>query len=276
MNRQKMNQILVGIFVFSGFLIAAYLIFVMGSRSGFLRSNYTLYAKFKDVKGLHPGSEVSLSGLRVGVVKDISVATDDSKEMVATLQITSKAKSRLRADSQATLRTQGVLGDRYIELSIGSNSEKELGDGGTIKTSEDPDLFSKSGSVVEGLSRYLKEGGDVDSLVKNLARLSDNLVQLSVQVKKEKSILNELFYGSSGRNLNQALTHLDSILRKIDGGDGTLGSLINDPTVYEDVKSVMGGAKRSSVLKYFMRQFIDSSEKEKEESVKSGKTKPSN
>ena len=92
MNRQKMNQMLVGIFVLSGFLIAVYLIFVMGSRTGFLRSNFTLYARFKDVKGLHPGSEVSLSGLRVGVVKDISVATDETKEMVATLQVTSKAR----------------------------------------------------------------------------------------------------------------------------------------------------------------------------------------
>ena len=268
MNRQKMNQVLVGIFVLSGFLIAVYLIFAMGSRSGFLRSTFTLYARFKDVKGLHPGSEVSLSGLRVGVVKDISVATDESKDMVATLQVSTKARQRLRSDSRATLRTQGVLGDRYIELSIGSNSEKQLAHGDTISTNEDPDLFSKSGSVVEGLSRYLKEGGDIDSLVKNLARLSDNLVQLSVQVKKEKSILNELFYGSSGRNLSQALTHLDSILKKIDTGDGTLGSLINDPTVYEDVKSVMGGAKRSSVLKYFMRQFIETSEKEKEQSEK--------
>lgn len=275
MNRQKMNQILVGIFVLFGFLISVYLIFAMGSRTGFLRSTFTLYARFKDVKGLHPGSEVSLSGLRVGVIKDISVATDDTKDMVAILQVTTKAKPRLRADSRATLRTQGVLGDRYIELSIGSNSEKPLENEDTIQTNEDPDLFSKSGSVVEGLSRYLKEGGDIDSLVKNLARLSDNLLQLSSQVKKEKGILNELFYGTSGRNLNQALTHLDSILRKIDSGDGTLGSLVNDPTVYEDVKSVLGGAKRSSVLKYFMRQFIESSEKDKEESEKGIKIRKS-
>jgi hypothetical protein len=47
-----------------------------------------------------------------------------------------------------------------------------------------------------------------------------------------------------------------------------LGSFVNDPTVYEDVKSVLGGAKRSSILKYFMRQFIETSEKEKEDSEK--------
>lgn len=275
MERQKMNQLLVGFFVVVGLSIATYLIFVMGSRTGVFRSSFTLYARFNNVKGLHPGSEVSLSGLRIGVVKEILVSADDSKEMVATLQISSEAKDRIRADSFATLRTQGVLGDRYIELSIGSNSEKALKNGDTIRSQESTDIFSKSGNVMEGLSRYLREGGDVDSLIKNLARLSDNLVQLSVQVKKEKSILNELFYGSSGKNLNQALTHLDSILRKIDGGDGTLGSLVNDPTVYEDVKAVMGGAKRSSILKYFMKQFIEASEKEKE-SEKGGKGKAAN
>jgi phospholipid/cholesterol/gamma-HCH transport system substrate-binding protein len=248
MERQKMNQLLVGIFVVLGLSLGVYLIFLMGSKTGFFRSTYVLNAHFRDVKGLHPGSEVSLSGLRVGVVKEIKVAEDDSKQMIAVLQITSGAKDRIRADSTATLKTQGVLGDKYIELTIGSNSEPLLKSGDTLRSSEASDIFSKSGNLVEGLSRYLKEGGDVDSLVKNLARFSDNLVQLSQQVKKEKSILNELFYGTSGKSLN----------------DGTLGSFVNDPTVYEDVKSVLGGAKRSSILKYFMRQFIETSEKEKE------------
>lgn len=268
MERQKMNQLMVGIFVVLGLTLGIYLIFLMGSKTGFFRSTYILNARFKDVKGLHPGSEVSLSGLRIGVVKEIEVSKDDSKEMVAVLQISSGARERLRADSVATLKTQGVLGDKYIELTIGSNSQAILKSGETLKSAETSDIFSKSGNLVEGLSRYLKEGGDVDSLVKNLARFSDNLVQLSQQVKKEKSILNELFYGTSGKSLNEALGHLDSIMKKIDGGDGTLGSLVNDPTVYEDVKSVLGGAKRSSILKYFMRQFIETSDKEKEETVK--------
>ncbi|NBX92152.1 MAG: MCE family protein [Proteobacteria bacterium] len=265
MERRKINQVFVGTFVVLGLLIATYLIFVMGSGTGFLHSTFTLYARFKDVKGLHPGSEVSLSGLRVGIVKEISVSKDDSKDMIAELQISSVARGRLREDSTATLKTQGVLGDRYIELAIGTNGQAELKNGDTIRTQDTPDLFSKSGNLMEGIARYLREGGDVDSTIKNLARLSDNLVQLSGQIRKEKSLLNELFYGTSGQNLNKALSHLDSILSKIDSGDGTLGSIVNDPTVYEDVKSLLGGAKRSSILKYFMRQFIESSEKEKEE-----------
>lgn len=263
MERNRANQIIVGLFVAFGFLLSAYLVFLLGSKSGFLQSNVYLYARFKDVKGLHTGSEVSLSGLRIGVVERINVSEDDSKEMVAKLQINAKAMKKIRSDSRATLKTQGVLGDKYIELSIGSIESAGLKDGETIPTAETPDLFSKGGNLVDGLSKYLKEGGDVDSLLRNLARLSDNLVQLSNQVRKEKSILNELFYGTSGKNLNQAITHLDSILKKIDSGDGTLGSIINDPTVYEEVKAVLGGAKRSSVLKYFMRQFMEEGEKEK-------------
>lgn len=262
MERNRANQITVGIFVFLGFLVSTYLVFMLGSKSGFFQSNITIYARFKDVKGLHPGSEVSLSGLRVGVVQDIAVAEDDSKEMVAALQIMSKAQKKIRTDSKASLKTQGVLGDKYIEISIGSSGAATLKDQDTIQTQETLDLFSKGGSLVDGLSKYLKQGGDVDSLIRNLARFSDNLVQLSNQVKREKSILNELFYGTSGKNLNQAIAHLDSIMKKIDSGDGTLGSIINDPTVYEEVKAVLGGAKRSSVLKYFMRQFMESTDQE--------------
>ncbi|NBT59574.1 MCE family protein, partial [bacterium] len=169
MERQKMNQLLVGVFVILGVSIGVYLIFLMGSKSGFLRSTYQLNARFKDVKGLHPGSEVSLSGLRIGMVKSIHVAHDDSKEMVAVLRVSSEARDQIRADSLATLKTQGVLGDKYIELTIGSSAEPALDSGDTLRTSEPGDIFSKGGNLVEGLSRYLKEGGDLDSLVKNLA-----------------------------------------------------------------------------------------------------------
>ncbi len=60
------------------------------------------------------------------------------------------------------------------------------------------------------------------------------------------------------------MDHLEEITRKINSGQGTLGAIINDPTVFEDLKSMMGGAKRSSVLKYFMQKFIQSGSEEQE------------
>ncbi len=92
--------------------------------------------------------------------------------------------------------------------------------------------------------------------------LSTNLVELTSQAKNKNGLLHEVVHGNSGAHFNKSTASLSSILQKIDHGEGTLGALINDPTVYEDVKAMMGGAKRSTVLKYFMKQFIDSGDKE--------------
>ncbi len=61
-----------------------------------------------------------------------------------------------------------------------------------------------------------------------------------------------MIYGNSGIKLEKSLghldgslTHLEAVLKKVDKGEGTLGALINDPTLYEDMKLLLGGAKRS-------------------------------
>ena len=63
-------------------------------------------------------------------------------------------------------------------------------------------------------------------------------------------------------------------MSKIDKGKGSLGALINDPTLYEDIKYLMGGAKRSTILKYFMQQFIDEGKTSKPKRKAPPKKKP--
>lgn len=270
MDKKIANNMLVGIFVAVGFVVFIFLVFNMGGGGGIFASNYTLYAKFPEVKGLHPGSEISLSGLRIGVVKDITVSTDGTKQLITEFSISRKMKSQIRQDSNAMIRTQGMLGDKYIEISIGSASSPELESGAFIRSVEEQDFFSKGGNLVEGISKQFKDGGNVDVLLANLTRLSDNLATISTDIRKNRGVLNELIYGKSGESLNRSLNHLEGILKKIDSGDGTLGSLVNDPTIYEDLRAMMGGAKRSSILKYFMREFIE----EGSEAAKRGQASP--
>lgn len=265
MDRKAMNYSVVGAFVAAGFCAFVYIIFTMGGAGGLFRSNHILLGKFKHVKGLHPGSEVSLSGLRVGVIKNIRLANDGSKDLVTEMSISSKNMDKIRIDSIASIKTQGMLGDKYIEISIGSFDLPELKDGDFIASDEAPDILSKSGNLIEGISKRFEAGGDIESLLRNLNVLSNNLANMTSQSKREKNLMNELFYGQSGESLSKSLKHLESILKKIDTGDGTLASVVNDPTVYEDLKAVLGGAKRSSVLRYFMRQFKDTGEKAAEE-----------
>ncbi len=89
----------------------------------------------------------------------------------------------------------------------------------------------------------------------DVARILDNADMIVTEIKEGDGTLHSLVYGDTegGENTMESLDNsaerLDSILKKIDSGEGTLGALVNDPTLYEDLKTLMGGAKRSRVIK---------------------------
>jgi len=254
MDKKVANNVVVGIFVTAAFMIFVWIIFTMGGGTGFLSSQYSLFGTFSHVKGLHPGSEVSLSGLRIGNIKRIDVSTDGSKSLVVELAINKEIKDKIRQDSVASIKTMGMLGDKYVEISIGVVGDP-LKHKDTIKTEEQADLFTKSGSLVEGIGRQFEKGGNLEQTLRNLSIMSENLAALTSELER-------------GKSFQKSMAHLENILAKIDRGDGTIGALINDPTVYEDMKSMTGGAKRSTILRYFMRQFIESGEQGKKEEKK--------
>lgn len=247
MDRKLGNNLVVGAFVLVGFAVFLFLIFNIGGGRSIFKRELTLVARYKDVKGLHYGSEVSLSGLRAGVVRDIKVAQDGSRELIVEMSITKSLQDKIRQDSTATIRTQGVLGDKYVEISIGNPELPMVEEGATLTTVAEADLFSKGGELVKDVRRHFVEGGDVDKLLKNANTFLSNLSAITYELRSARG----------GSSLGASMKHLDSILAKIDRGEGTLGALINDPTLFEDVKDLMGGAKRSSILKYFIREFVD-------------------
>jgi len=268
MDKKVANQIIVGVFVTVAFFGFIFIIFNISGGDGVFSSKYSLQARFKHVKGLHYGSEVSLAGLRVGVVKSIEIAKDDPKTLVVDLSIAKNMMEKIRKDSTASVKTQGILGDKYIEITIGTPTEPVLDAGAEIRVEEEADIFSKGGLLVDEVKRQFEKGGDMDSLIRNLNLLSANLATLTTDIKKERGLLHEMIYGKSGIRLSEAVTSLSGILRKIDQGEGSLGLLVNDPTVYEDIKNMTGGAKRSTILKALIRSFSESGAEVKEEKQK--------
>lgn len=262
MDKKVANNVVVGVFISLGLVAFVFLLFNIGGGSSLFSSQIKLMSRFPQVKGLHQGSEVSLSGLRIGVVKEIKISTDGTKDLLVELAISKKYGNSLRKNSTATIKTQGVLGDKYVEVSIGTEDSPLLKSGDNINSGEQSDFLTKSGNLVSDVSKYFDKEGEITVLLHNLNKLSANLIELTSETKNRKGLLHELIYGSSGNQFNKSTASLSSILQKIDQGEGTIGALVNDPAVYEDLKAMMGGAKRSTVLKYFMKQFIDSGDKE--------------
>ena len=142
MERTRVN-ITVGLFVVLGVLALGYLSVKLGRVSFLGGGGYVVFAEFPSVGGLKPGSTVEIAGVEVGRVESIGLK---NYEALVTLRINSGVK--LQEDSIASIKTKGLIGERYLRLSPGG-SDKIIGPGGRIREVEAPVDFE------ELLSKYI-------------------------------------------------------------------------------------------------------------------------
>ena len=135
----------VGIFVLAGILALAYLSVKLGGLEIFDDGTYEVSAKFTSATGLRSGAAVEMAGVKVGRVSGISLDGEDAK-----ISLRIDEKIQLSRDSIASIRTKGVLGDKYVSLSQGG-SEKIIPPGGKIRETEPPvDIEKLIGDFIFG------------------------------------------------------------------------------------------------------------------------------
>lgn len=130
MNHRRI-EFYVGSFVLVGLIAVAYLAIQIGSNRSFRGQSYQVQAKFDNVGGVNPGSRVEIAGVPVGTVKDIRL--DENFYVLVTLELPKSLK--LDEDTIASVKTAGLIGDRFIELAPGGFGEL-LEDGDIIVNTE--------------------------------------------------------------------------------------------------------------------------------------------
>ena len=145
---KKINtEFVVGLFMLTGFLAFAYLSVQMGEFSIFsLEKNYRIEAEFDNASGLKVGATVEIAGVRIGKVSEISLGEEDVAKVVLLIN----RDVEVSADSIASIRTQGLIGDKYIKITQGGD-EESLTDGGVIFDTE------SSIDIEELVSKYIFE-----------------------------------------------------------------------------------------------------------------------
>lgn len=144
-------ETIVGIFVFIGLLCLAYLSIKLGKMELFGGDYYKVYADFDSVSGLKSGAAVEVAGVAVGKVGRIILDPKNGSRARVYLQI--KGGVKLQDDVIASVRTSGIIGDKFIQVKPGG-SDKILADGGRIRETE------SSVDLEELLSKYIH--GQVD------------------------------------------------------------------------------------------------------------------
>ena len=125
-------EIAVGLFVLIGIVCAGYLTIRLGQMAWFDEDHYIVYAKFESVAGLKAGNQVEMAGVRIGQVAEITLDPDDQ---VANVKLKIQTHVTLSDDVIASIKTAGLIGDKYIKIEPGG-SDEILKSGGTILETE--------------------------------------------------------------------------------------------------------------------------------------------
>jgi len=264
------REIRVGLFVIVAVALFAGFVFSIGGRSRLLQPKYRLWAYFGSVSGLVAGAPVMLEGVDVGTVEDIDLLLDPmGKRVRVTVSIEASVQDKIRTDSKARIETMGLLGDKYIEITMGSFDMPVVEDGSILDSIDPMDynaLLKRGQSVLEQLDEasgslkqilkkidegkglagaFVNEEINIKAAMDNFIAAIKSLNGVLDEIKSGKGTLGMLLYDNKARdNVARFLSSLDGIMAGIEAGTGTLGKLVKDDSLYERLAIDIGESAR--------------------------------
>lgn len=221
------TELRVGLFVLVGLsVLAAGIFYVTGA--GTIGPKYRLITYLPEVSGLASGAPVRLDGVEIGNVESIRLAPrtpgklrDRKRNIEIVMRVGKKYEDDIMTDSAASLVTEGLLGNRYVNISLGITGTP-LKDGQEVPGSEE-----------KAMKEVVERSADV---LGNLQALSEDVQELINGVKQGKGSLGKLLTDDQAYNhLNGILAKGDAVLSNVQAGQGTLGKLVSSDEMYNKV-----------------------------------------
>ena len=221
------TELRVGIFVLVGLFVLGAGIFYV-TAPGILGPKYGLKTFLPEVSGLSNGAPVRLDGVEVGNVESIRLvprtagkALEKNKNIEVTMRVDKKYQNDILTDSAASLVTEGLLGNRYVNITRGFTGAP-LKEGQEIPGAEEK-------AIKEVVERSAE-------LLGNLSALSDNVQELIDGVRQGKGSLGKLLTDEQVyTHLNSILAKGDTIVTSVQAGQGTIGKLVTSDEMYTKV-----------------------------------------
>lgn len=255
----KKHYLISGIFISILLAISMATITMLNKQNAIFSSNVAIKTEVASAQNLKEGAAVQLRGVKIGSVKDI--AFKNVETLVITLAVNSTYSEWVKKDASISFKTQGVLGDKFLEINGGTDAAPAVVDGDYLPANEtsqiehiitkSEDIMAATGKILTRLDRILStvEADRFDKILKNIENLTANS-------NKVMSSLNDQKVTQSLASLKQSSESLAKITKQVENGPGTLHALIYDQGLHEDLRTLIGGANRSKVLKFFIRESI--------------------
>ena len=216
------TELRVGMLVIASFVLLALAIFFISGESGFLEPKYSITAYFPSANGLRSGAEVWLEGVTIGNVTDVRISRqpDPNRSVEIVMRLNQNYQSIIRTDSQLGIQTQGLLGDRYVDITRGTSAGQVIPDGGTLQGEEAGDIKK----IITGTNDFIA----------NLDVLSDQFKRMAERIDRGEGTLGKLLSDTAiYDNLNKATAEAHQLIVDARTGDGTIGKLMHDDELYQ-------------------------------------------
>jgi phospholipid/cholesterol/gamma-HCH transport system substrate-binding protein len=153
-----------GLFLLTTLAILTACVFLVGRQESKFGSNYRIRSEFENVAGLNQGADVRVGGIRKGTVRSIQLPKSPDGKVVVTMDLAKETQAIVKQDSVTSIQSEGLLGDKYVEISFGSLDGAPLKGGETID-SQPPldisDLFQKANQMLDTGEETL---GNIDQI----------------------------------------------------------------------------------------------------------------
>jgi phospholipid/cholesterol/gamma-HCH transport system substrate-binding protein len=234
----------VGIFLAGAVVVMAIAVFMVGEKSGLFEGETDVYAYFADINGLVVGAPVRLAGLDVGTVSEIQFPEQvEQRKAKVTLSIKSRFMPRIRTDSLAFVDSKGLLGDKLINITLGTQTGAEVPEGGTLTTKTAASMEQLAGKVEEAVASITQVTKTADQAIKDLTseqvrndvgRIAASVANILQQVETGKGLAHDLVYDEgNGQELRGMLVELHAAAGRlnrtvagVETGDGLAHELI--------------------------------------------------
>jgi phospholipid/cholesterol/gamma-HCH transport system substrate-binding protein len=223
------DQLKVGVMILAAMGVLAVAIYKLGQAANLFSKRYELITYLPNASGLRMGGTVFVAGQFAGTIKSIEflpVDNDTTRNLRVRMLIDQTLQTQVRADSRAKVRTLGLLGDKVVDISIGTPKYGVLRSGDTISLAPSLDydavLAQASGAVTDmvGLTH------DMRQLTNGIVRGEGTIGQLMTN-----RALYDNFVGTMGR--------ANTMLARFENPNGSFAKLLNDPALYDRFVSVV-------------------------------------
>jgi phospholipid/cholesterol/gamma-HCH transport system substrate-binding protein len=236
------SELKIGIVSVVAIGLAMFMIFLLGSGSGFWWQRYSLKVVFDNVAGLKAGAPVRIAGVEVGAVADVSFTGD---KVEVTVEIGDQHRPRVTTGSRATLGQVSLLGEAAVDITPSSEGAP-ISDWGYISTGKPAptiqqvaDQATVSIEEATALLRDIRAGrGTVgklftdEALHKELNELVASSQRVVQQIANGRGTLGRLTNDDAlYRQASAAVADLNAITTRIRSGEGSLGKFLNDPAL---------------------------------------------